>query len=146
MASKRHIVISGAGAGVFWLGLSLVAQSQETYKTRLSPVAATGQSRAEVSGVGTASAVLAGAKLTVTGSFEGLRSPATAVRLHNGVTTGARGPAIRDLTISKAVSGTISGSLDLTAPEVDSLRKGKLYVQVYSEKPPDGTLWGWLLK
>jgi hypothetical protein len=100
----------------------------------------------DVAGIGTATAVLAGAKLTVTGSFEGLRTPATAVRLHNGVATGARGPAIRDLTITKAVNGTISGSADLTAQEVDSLRKGKLYVQVYSEKPADGTLWGWLLK
>ena len=146
MATTRRIAVSVIGAGIFWLGLSLQAQNQETYKTRLSPVAATGQTRADVSGIGTTTAVLAGAKLTVTGSFQGLRTPATAARLHNGVATGARGPAIRDLTISKAVSGAISGSVDLTAQEVDSLRKGKLYVQIYSEKPADGTLWGWLLK
>jgi len=99
-----------------------------------------------VSGIGTATAVLTGNKLTVTGTFELLRTPATAVRLHNGVATGARGPAIHDLTISKAVSGTISGSADLTTQEVENLRKGRLYIQIYSEKPPDGTLWGWLLK
>lgn len=145
MASTRRIAVSVIGAGFFWLGLSLPGQN-ETYKTRLSAIAATQKSRVDVAGTGTATAVLAGAKLTVTGSFEGLRTPATAVRLHNGVATGARGPAMRDLTITKAVSGTISGSLDLTAQEVDSLRKGKLYIQVYSEKPADGTLWGWLLK
>ena len=146
MASTRRIMLSVLAAGFLWLGVSLVAQNQETYKTRLSPVAATGQSRAEVSGIGAASAVLAGAKLTITGTFEGLRTPATAARVHNGVALGARGPAIRDLNIAKAVSGTISGSLDLTAAEVDSLRKGKLYIQIHSEKPPDGTLWGWLTK
>lgn len=145
MVSTRHIAISVIGVGFFWMGLSLFAQN-ETYKTRLSAIAATGKSRADVSGIGEASAVLTGAKLTVTGKFEGLKTPATAVRLHNGVATGARGPAIRDLTISKAASGTISGSVDLDAQELDSLRKGKLYVQIYSERPPDGTLWGWLLK
>ena len=143
MTSTRRIAISVIGAGFF---CSLAGQNQETYKTRLSPIAATGQSRADVSGIGAASAVLAGTKLTVTGSFEGLRTPATAARLHSGVATGARGPAIRDLTITKAASGTISASLELTSQEVDNLKQGRLYVQVYSEKPANGTLWGWLLK
>ena len=122
------------------------AMGQETYKTRLSAVAATQQGRADLAGIGSVSATLAGTKLTVTGTFEGLRTPATAVRLHNGVATGARGPAIHDLTITKAVKGSISGTIELTAQQVEYLRQGRLYVQVHSEKPPDGTLWGWLLK
>jgi hypothetical protein len=145
MASTRRIAVAVIGAGFLWLGFSLSGQN-ETYKTRLSPVAATGKTRPDVSGLGTATAVLSGSKLTVSGTFEGLKTPATAARLHNGVATGARGPAIHDLTISKAVNGAISGSVDLTAQEVDSLRKGKLYIQIYSEKPADGTLWGWLLR
>ena len=43
-------------------------------------------------------------------------------------------------------SGTISGSANLTAEQVDNLRKGRLYIQVHSEKgvAPDGSnLWGW---
>ena len=44
-----------------------------------------------VAGAGSASAVLAGTKLTITGTFEGLRSPATAARLHNGLARGVRG-------------------------------------------------------
>jgi glucose/arabinose dehydrogenase len=141
---KTLKAVSVAGAALF--AVALLAQSNETYKTRLSPVAADQKSRAEVSGVGTASAVLSGTKLTVTGTFEGLKTPATAVKLHNGVVLGGRGPAIHDLNITRATSGSISGSTDLTASEVDSLKKGKLYIQVYSEKPPDGTLWGWLTK
>jgi len=145
MACTRRIAIAMIGTGFLWLGGSLPGQN-ETYKTRLSPIASAGKGRADVEGLGTATAVLAGTKLTVTGSFDRLKTPATAVKLHNGVATGARGPAIHDLVISKAISGTISGSADLTAQEVESLRKGKLYIQIYSEKPADGTLWGWLLK
>ena len=40
--------------------------------------------------------------------------------------------------------GTISGSVELTATQVADLEKRRLYVQVHSEKAPDGNLWGWL--
>ena len=59
---------------------------------------------------------------------------------------GVRGQAIGDLTISKATSGTFTGSIELTPQQLISLRKGGLYVQIHSEKAPDGVLWGWLLK
>jgi hypothetical protein len=146
MAFKRHVRARVGLAAIFVLGLSLLAESGETYKARLSAVPADARTRADLTGSGTASAVLAGTKLTVTGSFEGLKSPATVVRLLNGVMAGVRGPAIQDLTISKAVSGTISGSADLTPPQLENLRKGGLYVQIYSEKAPEGVLWGWLIK
>jgi hypothetical protein len=58
---------------------------------------------------------------------------------------GVRGPAIFDLTVSAATSGTLSGSVDLTAEQIESLKKGRFYVQLSSEKAPDGNLWGWLL-
>jgi hypothetical protein len=44
------------------------------------------------------------------------------------------------------MAGTVSGSVDLTPPQADALRKGLLYVVVYSEGAPDGNLRGWLLK
>lgn len=142
MTLIQRIAVAALLAG---LGV-LQAQSPETYKTRLSPIAATGQARAQVAGLGAATAVLSGAKLTITGTFDGLKTPATAVKLHDGVALGARGPAIRDLTISKAMNGSISGSVDLNPQEVEHLRVGRLYLQIYSEKPADGTLWGWLIK
>jgi hypothetical protein len=128
------------------IGLSLAAQSGETFKARLSALAADAKTRADLAGSGSASAVLAGAKLGITGSFEGLRSAATAASLHSAVAAGVKGPAIGDLTISKATSGTITGSIELTPQQVTSLRKGGLYVEIHSEKAPDGVLWGWLLK
>jgi hypothetical protein len=43
------------------------------------------------------------------------------------------------------VSGEISGTMQLTADQVTELTAGKLYVQLHSEKAPEGNLWGWLL-
>ena len=98
-----------------------------------------------VAGSGSLTAALAGRKLTVTGTFEGLRSPATVARLHRGP-NGIRGPAIFDLGVTKATSGVISGAIDLTAAQIEDLRNGRFYVQLYSERAPDGNLWGWLLR
>ena len=36
-------------------------------------------------------------------------------------------------------------TLDLTPLQVTDLEKGRFYVQLHSEKAPDGNLWGWLL-
>jgi hypothetical protein len=136
-----------------WLALAalvmtwtLVARGQETFKTRLSPVPIDAQLAPTVTGHGAVSATLTGTKLTVTGSFEGLHSPATAAHLHLSKVTGIRGVVIHELTVTKAMSGNLSGSADLTPAEVEALRKGMVYVQIHSEGAPDGNLWGWLLK
>jgi hypothetical protein len=67
------------------------------------------------------------------------------VRVHRGPRTAMRGPAIGDLTATAATSGSISGSIELTKEQVDDLAAGRLYVQLHSQKAPDGNLWGWLL-
>lgn len=123
------------------------AQSGNSFKVRLTPVALDATMRATIAGSGAASATLNGTRLTVTGTFEGLKSRATIAQIHRGVATGVRGPAILDLTVlSNATSGTIGGSFDLTPEQLASLRKGQLYIQIHSEKAPDGNLWGWLLQ
>jgi hypothetical protein len=139
MSFKRTLLFAA-------LALSLAAQTKETFKTRLTATPADARTRAALAGSGVASATLSGTKLTVTGSFEDLVSPATSASLHSAVAAGVRGPAIADLTISKAVSGTISGSVDLTPQQMTSLHKGGIYVLINSEKAPDGVLWGWLLQ
>jgi hypothetical protein len=134
---------------VGWLahgGLAL-AQRTDKFTTRLAWVPTAGTDR--VSGKGTAAATLSGRVLTVTGSFEGLGGTATVARLHEGIAKGARGKAIGDLTITKAVSGSISGSVTLTQEQIDALHQGRLYIQVHGDKglAPDGAnLWGWLLR
>ena len=131
---------------VMGIGFSLAGQSRETFNARLSPLPADARTRATLAGSGSVSAMLTGTKLAITGSFDGLLSPATSAGLHSAVTAGVRGPAIGELTISKAASGTITGSVELTPEQLTSLRKGGLYVQIQSEKAPDGVLWGWFLR
>jgi hypothetical protein len=130
------------------LGVSLLAQQPKTFKARLSPVPIDIAMQATVAGSGSVSAVLTGTKLAVTGAFEGLRSPATTAQVHKSPTRGMRGPVVADLAVAKGTeptSGTITGTLDLTPALVTDLEKGRLYVQLHSEKAPDGNLWGWIL-
>ena len=140
---KRCLLAAFAALAVV---CTLPAQAQETFKARLSPVAVDTQLVSVITGHGAVSAVLAGTKLTVNGTFDGMHSPATVAHLHQSKATGVPGPVIHELTVTKAMGGALSGTADLTPPEVEALRKGFLYVMVHSTGAPDGNLWGWLLK
>ncbi len=130
--------------GILWT--LAVPQAQQTFKVRLTPVPMDTTMRNTVAGKGLATASLTGNKLSVTGTFEGLLSPATVARLHQSKVTGVRGNPFADLDVTKAVSGSISGSITLTPEQIQNLRQGRLYIQIHSEKAPDGNLWGWLLR
>ena len=133
-----------AAAAVLLCAVSPHAQTSKTFRTRLSPVPIDLTMAATITGSGTVTAVLAGRKLTFTGTFEGLATPATIAQVHKGPVAGVRGPVLFDLTVTHETSGTIAGSAELTAAQVADLDKRRLYVQVHSEKAPDGNLWGWL--
>src|SRR5436190_21170900 len=121
MTSKKTLILGSlVGLAFQFVAISLEAQSGEKLKGRLAPVPALGIAPAAVAGVGSASATLAGKKLTVSGSFEKLASAATAAHLCLGPITGVRGDSVFDLTVSKTgdgTTGTISGSFDLTAEQ-----------------------------
>ena len=128
-------------------GAGLLAQPK-TFKARLSPVPIDIAMQANVAGSGSISAVLTGTKLAITGTYEGLRGPATIAQLHKSPTRGVRGPVVSELTVTKGsdpTAGTIAGNIDLTALQVADFEKGRLYVQLHSEKAPEGNLWGWIL-
>jgi hypothetical protein len=147
---RECVVTVALTAALVASAVPLTAQGGEKFAARLSAVPIAGPNdRGNVTGKGTATGALSGRKLTISGTFEGLPAAATIARLHQGIAKGARGAAITDLTISKGTSGTLSGSVDLTAPQVEALRQGKLYIQIHGEKgvAPDGSnLWGWLVK
>ena len=143
--SNSHVAPLVLLVGALALAATAGAQGQKTFKARLSTVPIDVAMQATVSGSGSVSAVLSGAKLTITGSFEGLKSPATIAQVHKSPIRGMRGPVVFDLTASAGTSGTISGTVDLQPAQVTDLEKGRLYVQLHSEKAPDGNLWGWLL-
>jgi len=122
------------------------AQNEVRYKVRLAPVPMDIAMRSTVAGSGSATAVLKGTSLTVNGTFEGLRSSATAARLHQGPTMGLRGMPFADLMISKATNGAITGSVALSPEQARALERGRVYLQISSERAPDGNLWGWLVR
>jgi hypothetical protein len=142
VATTRGVTAVLSAAAILWLGLTSSAQGVQKFRARLSPVPIDAAMMATVTGSGSATAELAGTRLSVNARFDGLRSPATVARLHLGQ-AGVRGPAIVDLTATRATSGTVTGNLTLTALQADDLRKGRVYLQLHSEKAPDGNLWGW---
>jgi hypothetical protein len=124
-------------------GSPLQAQGAKTYKTRLSPMPVPAY-QPTIVGSGSITATLTGTKLAISGTFEGLATPATVARLHKSPKPGIRGPVLFELTVSKGTNGTISGAFDLSAAQVQELGQSRYYVQLHSEKAPDGNLWGWL--
>ena len=150
MTLRQYVVTVAIAAACVASAAPLTAQGTEKFTARLGWVPTAGPNdRVNVTGKGAATGTLSGRKLTINGTFEGLAAPATIARLHQGVAKGARGAAITDLTVNKGASGTLTGSVELTAPQVEALRQGKLYIQLHSEKgvAPDGSnLWGWFLK
>lgn len=123
---------------------AFAAAQTRVFEARLSPVPIDVAMQATIAGTGAATASLDGNRLTITGTFKDLRSPATVARLHRAY-RGTRGPAFADLSVSGGTSGTISGSIELTKGQIGDLGKSLFYVQLHSEKAPDGNLRGWLL-
>jgi hypothetical protein len=144
MAKQRRFVVWLFGATILFVNCFAGAQNGESFKARLSTVPVDASMLARVAGSGSLKAALTGNKLTITGTFQGLRSPATHASIHLGP-KGIRGPAVHDLTVSLATMGNVSGSLDLTPAEVADLKGSRFYVQIDSERAPEGNLWGWLL-
>jgi len=145
MTLRQVLIVAIAVSSV-----SVAAQSGDKYSIRLERVPVANAREGEpIRGRGTGTATLAGNRLTVNLSFEGLATPATVARLHRGVAKAARGPVLGDLTITKGTSGIVGGTIELKPEDLADLKLGKLYVQVHSEKgmAPDGhNLWGWLLR
>ncbi|MBM3819392.1 MAG: CHRD domain-containing protein [Acidimicrobiia bacterium] len=135
------VLFTGVGADL-QVGPSQVGPSR-TFVARLSPVPITAAMQETVAGLGSATAMLTGNQLVVDGKFSGLRSPATVARLHLAAPA-MRGPAVHDLKVSSGTSGTITGSVELTAEQRQALERGRIYIQLHSEKAPEGNLWGWL--
>ncbi len=121
----------------------ITSAQSETYKARLSPVPVA-STRDGITGSGSVTATLTGRSLSVRGTFDGMKSAATIAQIHLGP-RGVRGPVIFDLTVTKATSGTIAGTFMLTPELVQAVKSSRFYIQIHSEKAPEGNLWGWLL-
>ena len=133
------------GVALFCLSFLAPAQSQERFRVRLATMPIEVATRAEITGFGSGSAVFDGTRLSISGQFAGMQGAATVARLHEGRAMGVRGLAIGELEVTLAPKGEISGEVQLNAAQAESLRNGRLYIQIHSASAPDGNLWGWLL-
>lgn len=144
----RHIFACALVGTLAVLPAAMQAQAGKAYKARLSPMPVTAFTPTMV-GSGAVTATLTGTKLMIAGTFDGLNSPATIVRLCKSDKPGMRGASFVDLSLSPGAnggtSGTISGQLDLSAAQLQELAQGRYYVQLDSQKAAEGNLWGWLL-
>lgn len=125
-----------------------LAQDAGVFGARLDWVPISGAERNDVGGSGSVMATLSRSRLSIMGCFDGLPAAATRASLHQGVATGARGPAIAELEISKNASGVVAGNVDLNREQRDALLAGHLYIQLHAERgvaPDNAVLWGWLL-
>src|SRR5579872_5032268 len=134
---SRRLKFNSLLMGMLLLAICAAANTpkSESYKVRLSTVPVDATMLSRVAGSGSLTAVLNGGRLTFSGSFRGLRSPATHASIHLGP-KGIPGPLIIDLAVSHATSGDFTGTVELTPSQIEDLRSAKLYVQIDSEKAP----------
>jgi hypothetical protein len=119
---------------------TLSAQAAVTMRARLARVPIDVAMQATIAGLGEATA----STLTVEGTYRGLVSPATSVRIYESARMGMRGTLVGELASGGATSGAFKGTVTLSREQAVAFGKGLLYVQLQSEKAPDGNLWGWL--
>ena len=137
----RYRILAMAAAMAF--AVSAHAQAPG-YRARLSVVPIDIPMQATIAGSGAATATLKGSTLTINGTFSGLKTAATVARIHRSPKPGMRGAPIGDLAATANTSGTITGSIELNKTQLEDLEAGRLYIQLHSQKAPDGNLWGWL--
>ena len=82
-------------------------------------------------------------KIRINATFEGLTSAATTAYLHRGA-DGQRGPRLVEFTVTKATGGIVKGDITLTPADIADLQKGLYYVEIATEKTPDGEVRGWI--
>jgi hypothetical protein len=130
---------------LFAAGLALQAQESEVRTARLTPSPVELATALDLTGSGSARALLTENTLIITGTFEGLQAPATEANLHAG-TKGLRGPVVAVLELDGSIEGTLRARLKLSNVQVDYLKQERLYIQLQNEESPEGLLRGWLVQ
>jgi alcohol dehydrogenase (cytochrome c) len=120
-----------------------VSAQTDSFRARLSPLPVNGRTVRTITGLGQVRATLDGNRLTVTGTYIGLSSPATAAHVHFGA-PGRPGPLAQPLQVTNTTEGEVTRTAELTDEQVDALQAQSLYVQIHSEGNPEGELRGWI--
>jgi CHRD domain len=148
MSRKRLNWISAAAVMAalvcFGFGAKMLAAA-EKYQAYLSPMPHNDAMHANFSGKGSAVATLDGDTLSLSGAFTGLASAAIRAHVCVSQAAGIPGKPVLEITVPHAVDGKVTGAFKLDKDQIAALKTSKLYIQIDSEKAPNGNLWGWLL-
>ena len=115
------------------------------YQAYLSPMPHNDATHANFSGKGVAVATLDGDTMSLSGTFTGLASAATKAHICLSMAAGIPGKPIFDIIAPSVGEGKVAGIFKLNKDQIAALQKGQVYIQIDSEKAPNGNLWGWLL-
>ena len=137
------LLLGGTLGGPAVASSGRVSAQVGSFRARLSPLPVSGRTVRTITGLGQVRATLDGNRLTVTGTYRGMSSPATAAHLHFG-TPGRPGPLAQPLEVTTSPEGEVTGTAELTDQQVDALQAQSLYVQIHSEDNPAGELRGWI--
>lgn len=139
---KRQRSVLGFAAALL---LACTPAFAADFEAQLDPAPFDATTRADVIGsIGQVTATLNGSTLTVNGTFKDMTSPARGASLRIGLAKGVLGDAIGPLNVTATPEGTVSGTVQLSAAQIEALNREALYVRVDSERAPEGNLQGWL--
>jgi hypothetical protein len=147
---SRELLSSVAAAAVtvalvcFGFGAETLAAT-EKYQAYLSPMPHNDAIHANFTGKGSVVATVDGDRMLLNATFTGLASAATKAHVCLSMAAGIPGRPLFEVTVPAAVEGKITDTFKLDGAQTTALRTGKLYIQIDSEKAPNGNLWGWLL-
>ena len=137
------LLLGGTLGGPALASSGRVSAQVGSFRARLSPLPVSGRTVRTITGLGQVRATLDGNRLTVTGTYQGMSSPATAAHLHFGA-PGRPGPLAQPLEVTTLPEGEVTGTAELTDQQVGALQAQSLYVQIHSEDNPAGELRGWI--
>ena len=140
----RVLILSGLLGLLGLLDTAPHAQSGERFRGRLSVLPVDVATAQTMSGSGEARATLTGSFLVITGTFEGLSSPATVAHIHQAPPA-RRGPVAFTLDVTTGTNGEITGSLELDDAQRQALRNSEYYVQIHTDNNTGGEIRGWLM-
>jgi hypothetical protein len=132
-------------------GAAAPRQTEEHFSVRLAPSPALGLRADAVRGEGAGVVTVEGNRMRIAAAFSRLASPATGAQLHLGRMTAVMDEPVFDLVVTRednGTRGTITGTVELNADQMQALRDGRFYIQLNSEgtaESDDGHLQGWLL-
>jgi hypothetical protein len=126
------------------VALAAIQTAPGPMQARLAPVPIDVAMQETIAGLGSATATLSGTTLTVEGTYRGLVTAATTVRILESAQMGMRGTVVGEFRSGGRTSGAFKGTVTLSPAQATAFGRGLLYVQIQSEKAPDGNLWGWL--